>query len=127
MFNFKAISLRIRIFLAMILLILLASILIITVTIYQYDEQTKEYNEQRFGRKEDAAKESIALELKNKTTFPVTTENLPKIFRERIYEISAIHNLHITLYSLEGKFLTLEFTQPLPKLYSQEFIIPIKN
>lgn len=101
----KNISLRIRIFLAMILLVLLASILIITVTIYQYDEQTKDYNMLRFGRKEEAAKESIDLELKNKTTYPVNTENLHRIFRERIYEISAIHNIDITLYSMQGDFL----------------------
>jgi len=36
----------------MILLVLLTSILILVVTVYQYDEQTKDYNIQRFERKE---------------------------------------------------------------------------
>ena len=61
----KNISLRIRIFIAMILLVLLASILIVVVTIYQYKEQTKEYNVKRFGRKEAATKQNIEIELKN--------------------------------------------------------------
>ena len=105
MFLFKNISLRIRIFLSMILLVLLASILILVVTVYQYDEQTKDYNIQRFERKEATTKQTIELELKNKTTYPVNTENLPKIFQERIYEISSINKLNISIYDLEGKLL----------------------
>ncbi|MBL4605364.1 MAG: GHKL domain-containing protein [Flavobacteriaceae bacterium] len=89
----------------MILLILLASILIITVTIYQYDEQTKEYNIKRFGRKEQATKKSIEIHLNKKTTYPVITENLVHIFQDRIFEISEILNLEITMYDLEGKLL----------------------
>ena len=105
MSNFKNISLRIRIFLSMILLVLLASVLILGVTVYQYDEQTKDYNIQRFERKEAITKETIELELKNKTQYPVNTINLPLIFQDRIYEISAINKLNISLYDLEGKLL----------------------
>ncbi|MCG1034903.1 sensor histidine kinase [Polaribacter sargassicola] len=89
----------------MIVLVLLASILILVVTVYQYDEQTKDYNIQRFERKEATAKETIELELKNKTTYPVNTQNLSKIFKERIYEISSINKLNISIYNLEGKLL----------------------
>ncbi|MCI2230260.1 ATP-binding protein [Polaribacter sp. MSW13] len=89
----------------MILLVLLASILILVVTVYQYDEQTKDYNIQRFERKEAITKETIELELKNKTTFAVNTENLAKIFRERIYEISSINKLNISIYDLKGNLL----------------------
>jgi nitrogen fixation/metabolism regulation signal transduction histidine kinase len=89
----------------MILLVLLASVLILVVTVYQYDEQTKDYNIQRFERKESITKETIELELKNKTTFPVNTVNLPKIFQDRIYEISSINKLNISLFDLEGKLL----------------------
>jgi len=98
-------SLRIRIFLSMILLVLLASILIATVTIHQYDEQTKDYNVKRFGRKESATIHDIEIELKRKTTFAVTTENLSKIFQDRIYEIASVHKLTITLYDMNGKLL----------------------
>ena len=82
---FKNISLRIRIFLSMTLLVLLASILILVVTVYQYDEQTKDYNIHRFERKEATTIETIQLELSNKTSYLVKTENLSKIFQERIY------------------------------------------
>ncbi|MGC6285669.1 MAG: sensor histidine kinase [Polaribacter sp.] len=89
----------------MILLVLMASILILVVTIYQYDEQTRDYNIQRFERKETITKETIELELKNKTSYPVTTENLPKIFQDRIYEISSINKLNITIFDLKGNLL----------------------
>ncbi|WP_075340488.1 sensor histidine kinase [Tenacibaculum agarivorans] len=89
----------------MILLVLLASILIVTVTIYQYDEQTKDYNVQRFARKEKATRNNIDIELRRKTTYPVTTQNLSKIFQDRIYEIANIHNLTISMYDMNGKLL----------------------
>ena len=98
-------SLRIRIFLSMILLVLLASILIAAVTIHQYDEQTKDYNVQRFGRKEGATRHDIEIELKRKTTYQVTTANLSKIFQDRIYEIATVHKLTISMYDMNGKLL----------------------
>ena len=80
--NVQNISLRIRIFIAMILLIFLATILIISVTIYQYDEQTKEYNVSRFGRKEETLKKEITIQLYQRSTVAVTTENLQTIFHK---------------------------------------------
>jgi signal transduction histidine kinase len=114
--GFKKISLRIRIFLSMILLVLLASILILVVTIYQYDEQTKDYNIQRFERKEATTKQTIYLELKNKTIYPVNTENLAKIFQERIYEISSINKLNISIYDLKGNLLKSSISSVLEKI-----------
>jgi signal transduction histidine kinase len=103
--NFKNVSLKIRIFLSMILLVLLASILILVVTVYQYDEQTQDYNIQRFERKEATTKETIELELTNKTSYPVNTKNLTKIFQERIYEISSINKLNISIFDMHGNLL----------------------
>lgn len=105
MIKFSHISLRIRIFIAMILLVLLASVLIAAITIYQYDEQTKEYNIKRFGRKEDATKHDIEIELKRKTTYAVTTKNLSRIFQDRIYEIATVHKLNISMYDMNGRLL----------------------
>ena len=116
MIRLKKISLRIRIFLSMILLVLLASILILAVTIYQYDEQTKDYNIQRFERKEATTKKTIELELKNKTTYAVNTVNLPKIFQERIYEISAINKLNISIYDLGGNLLKSSIASAFEKI-----------
>mgnify|MGYP005989453849 CR=1 FL=1 len=100
----------------MILLVLLASVLILVVTIYQYDEQTKDYNIQRFERKEATTKQTIELELKNKTTYPVNTENLPKIFQERIFEISSINKLNISIFDLEGNLLKSSIANAFEKI-----------
>jgi len=100
----------------MILLVLLASILILVVTIYQYDEQTKDYNIQRFERKEATTKQTIYLELKNKTIYPVNTKNLAKIFQERIYEISSINKLNISIYDLNGNLLKSSIASAFEKI-----------
>jgi nitrogen fixation/metabolism regulation signal transduction histidine kinase len=89
----------------MIVLVLLASILILVVTVIQYDEQTQDYNIQRFERKEATTKETIDLELTNKTSYPVNTKNLAMIFQERIYEISSINKLNISIFDLHGNLL----------------------
>ena len=116
MSTFKNVSLRIRIFLSMILLVLLASILIVVVTVYQYDEQTDDYNIQRFERKEATTKQTIELELRNKTTYAVNTENLDKIFKERIYEISSINKLNIAIYDLNGNLLKSSIASAFEKI-----------
>lgn len=100
----KKLSLRSRIFIAMILLVLLASILIAAVTIYQYNEEAKEYHEDRLERKERAIRQSIEFTIKE-TTYPVTTENIPLIFKDDIFDIDAIHNLQVNLYDLDGHLL----------------------
>ena len=89
----------------MTVLVLLASILILVVTVIQYDEQTQDYNIQRFERKEATTKETIDLELTNKTSYPVNTKNLAMIFQERIYEISSINKLNISIFDLHGNLL----------------------
>ena len=116
MIRLTSISLRIRIFLSMILLVLLTSILILVVTVYQYDEQTKDYNIQRFERKEAIAKKTIELELTNKTIHAVHTDNLAKIFQDRIYEISSINKLNITIYNLQGNLLKTSFGNAFEKV-----------
>ncbi len=100
----KKLSLRARIFVAMIVLVLLASVLIAAVTIYQYNEQAQDYHRERLGRKESNIKESINYTIKE-TTYPVTTENIPLIFKDEIFEIAAIHRLQINLYDLDGNLL----------------------
>ncbi|WNW01080.1 ATP-binding protein [Tenacibaculum sp. HL-MS23] len=89
----------------MILLVLLASILILIVTIVQYGEQTDDYNILRFSRKENATKHDIEIELKRKTTYPITTSNLAKIFQDRIYDIAYVHKLTVSMYDMDGGLL----------------------
>jgi signal transduction histidine kinase len=100
----KKLSLRFRIFIAMILLVLLASILIAIVTIYQYNEEAQDYHKERLERKEENIKSSIDFTIKE-TTYPVNTENIPLIFKEKIHEIATIHKLQINLYDLDGTIL----------------------
>ncbi|MEA1786596.1 ATP-binding protein [Arenibacter sp. GZD96] len=88
----------------MIFLVFLASILIAGVTIYQYDEQSNEYHDERMGRKEEQLKLNIAYVLQ-KTTYPVTTENLGYIFRDEIYHIADIHNINFNIYDLAGQLI----------------------
>jgi len=100
----KKLSLRFRIFIAMILLVIIASILIAVVTINQYKEETKEYHQERLTRKERSIKRHINFVIRE-TTYEVATEKLPLIFKEEIYKIADVHNLQVNLYDLEGGLL----------------------
>ena len=102
--NKKRLSLRARININMILLVLVASILIAAVTIYQYNEEAKDYHKERLERKEKAIRRSINFAIRE-TTYPVTTKNIPLIFKDEIFDIDAIHNLQINLYDLDGQLL----------------------
>ncbi len=102
--NFYKASLRTRIFLSMIFLVIGASILIAMVTIFQYREETKDYHRERLLRKETAIRENIDYVLKN-TTYPVKTDRIPLIFKNKIYEIKDIHKLELFLYDLDGNLL----------------------
>lgn len=100
----NSLSLRSRIFVYMILLVIVASILIAAVTIYQYNEQSRDYHKQRLERKESQLLSRINYVLRQ-TTYPVTTENLSLIFKDKIYEISNIQNIEFNLYDLQGTLL----------------------
>jgi len=97
----KRLSLRSRIFLYMILLVVVASILIAAVTLYQYNEQSKDYNEQRLERKERQILSSMDYVLEE-TTYERTTEKLGLIFKDKIYEIANNLNADFNLYDLQG-------------------------
>ncbi|MBP0902780.1 ATP-binding protein [Mariniflexile gromovii] len=102
----KKLSLRTRIFLAMILLVLLASVLISAVAIYQYNEQSGDYHKERLERKEENIQTHLRRVLNGRqNTWEVKTENIPIIFKEEVYNIADIHKLQINLYDLEGSLL----------------------
>lgn len=88
----------------MIVLIVLASVLIAVVTVFQYREEARDYHRERLLRKEGNIRENIDYVLRN-TTYPVETEQVPLIFKEKIYEIKDIHKLEVYLYDLEGNLL----------------------
>lgn len=88
----------------MIFLVLLASVLIAGITVYQYKEQSKDYHQNRMERKEEQIRQSVDLAIQ-KTTYPVTTENLPLIFQTEIYEIAVVQNMNFNIYSLDGELI----------------------
>jgi two-component system nitrogen regulation sensor histidine kinase NtrY len=103
-FKISMLSLRIRIFLSMIVLILISSVLLASISIIQFKNEAREYHQQRLENKENTIKEHINYILST-TTYPLTTRNLPLIFKDRIYELADIHNQEINIYGLNGKLL----------------------
>ncbi len=75
-----------------------------SISIIQFKNEAKDYHQERLDRKEFAIKEHINYVLST-TTYPLTPENLRLIFKDKIHELSDIHNLEINIYSLEGKLV----------------------
>lgn len=94
-------SLRTRIFLSMTLLILGATVIIALVTISQFKKEAQEYHNERLNSKQNSIREHLGYILKT-TTYPVETEKLPLIFKDKIFEIKAIHKQGVYIYDLEG-------------------------
>ncbi|MBD0823438.1 sensor histidine kinase [Aestuariibaculum marinum] len=102
----KKLSLRTRIFLAMIMLVFLASVLISAVAIYQYKEQSEDYHNENLENKERNIQTHLKRVLNGRqNTWEVKTENIPIIFKEEIFNIADIHKLQINLYDLDGGLL----------------------
>ena len=111
-------SLRSRIFLYMILLVVVASVLIALVTIYQYNEQSRDYHEQRLDRKESQILSSIDYVLKQ-TTYPRSTEYLDLIFKDEIYKNLAEDFDSKTLFDLRRKLLAVDRNVAIPNLFEK--------
>ncbi|WP_396171531.1 sensor histidine kinase [Flavobacterium sp.] len=103
-FKISMLSLRIRIFLSMIVMIIVASALLASISIFQFKNKAIQYHQERLEYKEGAIKENINYVLSN-TTYPLTSNNLALIFKDKIHELSDIHNLEINIYSLDGYLL----------------------
>ncbi|SEI01168.1 Histidine kinase-, DNA gyrase B-, and HSP90-like ATPase [Paenimyroides aquimaris] len=103
-FRIKTSSLQVRIFLSMIFLTVISSVLIAVVIIYQFKKEARNYHQDRLLRKENAVNEHVNFVLQT-TDYPVTTENLPLIFKDKIFELSIIHNIQINIYDLKGHLL----------------------
>jgi nitrogen fixation/metabolism regulation signal transduction histidine kinase len=88
----------------MIVLIIMASLLLASISIVQFKNEAKEYHQERLERKENAIKEHINYVLST-TTYPLTTNNLSLIFKDKIHELAQIHSIEINIYSLDGKLL----------------------
>ena len=98
-------SLRARIFTAMISLVLIASVLIAGVTIYQYREQSNQYHEQRLHRKEAQLQTRIEYIL-SQSPFPNREQFLDSIFGEVVFQIADEQNVNFRIYNTEGTLIT---------------------
>ncbi|WP_394799569.1 sensor histidine kinase [Flavobacterium algicola] len=88
----------------MIVVIIVASALLASISIIQFKNEAKEYHQERLERKENAVREHINYVLAT-TTYPLTTDNLDLIFKDKIHELAHIHNIEINIYSLNGILL----------------------
>nr|WP_278036502.1 ATP-binding protein [Flavobacterium nitratireducens] len=88
----------------MIVVIIISSVLLASISIIQFKNEAKEYHRERLERKENAVKEHINYILST-TTYPLNTENLDLIFKDKIHELAHIHNIEINIYDLDGKLL----------------------
>lgn len=95
-------SLRTRIFFSMLFLILGASVIMGLVTISQFKNEAQHYHDERLDSKQRSINEHLAFVLRT-TTYPVDTDKLHLIFKERIFEIKSIHKQNIYIYDLEGE------------------------
>ena len=101
----KKLSLRIRLFIAMIFLILAMSGLVAALTYFRYIDDRDTYNSARLVRKEESTRLHVNIELEEHARYSVKTKNIPKIFKTRIYDVSKVHNLDVAFYDLRGKLL----------------------
>jgi len=78
--------------------------LLLSISIIQYKSVAKEYNQKRVESKEYFVKKHINYMLSN-TTYPLTSENIKLIFKDKINEVSDIQNAEINIYTLDGKLI----------------------
>lgn len=101
----QLLSLRARIFIALIFLVVVASLLIAGVTIFQYREQSNAYHEQRLERKENQLKKRITYLLQDAAT-KVTPENLSTVFEPHMQQTADVLNINFRIYSLSGVLMS---------------------
>lgn len=100
----RFLSLRARIFIALIFVVVMASFLIAGVTFFQYSEQSNTYHEQRLARKENQLKKRINY-LLSEVTVAVNPQNVVEILKTQIPQTADVLNINFRLYNLNGLLL----------------------
>lgn len=103
-YRIPLISLRFRIFFAMVIIIIATSLLLLTISVFQYKSVAKEYNQRRIENMELYVKKYIDYMLST-SAYPLTNDNIKLIFNDKIHEISDIQNAEIQIYSLDGNLI----------------------
>ncbi len=102
--NTKVFSIRSRVFVSMVLLILISSILIGLVTVFQYNEQSEEYNAGRLVRKENAIINHLEVEL-NVISDSINDEEIRVLLKHKINDIAETHGVDVEIHGLDGSLI----------------------
>jgi hypothetical protein len=94
-----------RILLSMLLVIVLSLTGTMFVAWQFANNQEEAYNAQRLTRKESSVQRSLEYTL-NRLPYSLTTAEIPRIFSDRICELSDVHGMDIALYGPSGSLLT---------------------
>lgn len=102
--NIDRLSLRMRIFIALVVMILFTTIIIGFLTFIHFQQTTKVYHENRLARKEKTIIETIDYAITDYTE-EATPENIREILENKIFEYADINDIPINIYDLEGNLL----------------------
>ncbi|MXV38857.1 GHKL domain-containing protein [Flavobacteriaceae bacterium Ap0902] len=97
-------SLRFRIFTALIIMILMTAVTVALLTFFHFQETTKEFHEDRLASKEKTIIETIDYETTDYHE-EINHNNIKNVLESRIFEYADINDVHISLYGLDGKLL----------------------
>ena len=97
----RKLSLRLRIFIAMLFLVIFSSVTIVLVSVNQFKKRNENYYQSRLERKEEAARTNINYELQ-RSIYPISQQFLTFIFKDRIYELASVHKMRFSVYNLGG-------------------------
>ena len=102
------ISLRTRLFLAMVILVFTACIMILVATYFQYDSESESYNQFRMERKEKQLFSQINYLVKNNNLYPVNLNDWSS-YANDFESVRSILNVDYSIFDLNGNPLYTNF------------------
>ncbi len=99
-------TLRVRTFLFMLLIILVAFVLTGLFSLYHFRSENKKYHIDRLTRKENAIVNHLDYITKANQGRALDDAEWRMILREKVPEVSSVHQLDVGVYSNEGEFLS---------------------
>ena len=102
------ISLRTRLFLAMVILVFTACIMILVATYFQYDSESESYNQFRMERKEKQLFSQIDYLVRKNNLFPINLEDW-RSYNSDFESVRSILNVDYSIFDLNGNPLYTNF------------------
>ena len=99
------ITLRTRIFLAMLLLVLLGFGATGIVSGLHFRAEETEYHKDRLQRKEEAIEAHLTHEVSRESDVPLSANDLPELLNSELCAIADIHSMDVALYAMDGTLL----------------------